>query len=94
MTLGEFIDWIGRDPKYIICFFLLMPVGAALMWFIAKDKGHISPWKYIYSILIYSVCIPGVSAVAFNLYLFVFQRKQPSKYIFFQVICGHTLVGK
>lgn len=58
MTLGEFIDWIGRDPKYIICFFLLMPVGAALMWFIAKDKGHISPWKYIYSILIYSVCIP------------------------------------
>ena len=75
MTLGEFIDWIGRDPKYIICFFLLIPVGAALMWFIAKDKGHISPWKYIYSILIYSVCIPGVSAVAFNLYLFVFQRQ-------------------
>ncbi len=75
MTLGEFIDWISRDPQYIIGYFLLMPAAAALMWFIAKDEGHIKPWKYIYSIIIYAVCIPGVSAIAFNLYLFAFQRQ-------------------
>ncbi|MCO6459924.1 MAG: hypothetical protein J5I59_00855 [Saprospiraceae bacterium] len=75
MTLGEFITWIGSEPQYIVGYFILIPVLAALMWFIAKDQGHLSPWKYVYSVLVYAVCIPGVTAIAFNLYLFAFQRQ-------------------
>lgn len=75
MTLGEFVQWLGSAPQYIIGYFLLIPVLAALMWFIAADQGHVSPWKYVYSVLIYAVCIPGITAIAFNLYLFAFQRQ-------------------
>lgn len=75
MTLGEFITWIGSEPQYIVGYFILIPVLAALMWFVSKDQGHLSPWKYIYSVLVYAVCIPGVTAIAFNLYLFAFQRQ-------------------
>ncbi len=75
MTLGEFIAWIGSAPQYIIGYFLIVPVLAALMWYIAKDEGDVDPWRYMYSVLIYAVCIPGVSAIAFNLYLFAFQRQ-------------------
>ncbi len=75
MTLGEFITWLGSSPQYIIGYFLLMPAMAALMWFIAKDQGHLSPWKYVYTTILYAVCIPGIASVAFNIYLFAFQRQ-------------------
>jgi len=75
MTLGEFVQWLGSAPQYIIGYFLLIPALAAMMWFIAADQGHASPWKYVYSVLIYAVCIPGITAIAFNLYLFAFQRQ-------------------
>ena len=75
MNLGEFITWLGSEPQYIVGYFLLIPALAALMWFIAKDQGHLSPWRYVYSALIYLICIPGITAIAFNIYLFAFQRQ-------------------
>jgi hypothetical protein len=33
-----------------------------------------SPWKYLYSGLIYLVCVPGIFAAALAVYLFLFEQ--------------------
>lgn len=33
-----------------------------------------SPWKYLYSFLIYAVTIPGLFAISLSIYLFFFER--------------------
>lgn len=75
MTLRNFIEMLGNNPFYILVFFLLVPFTAILAGFFGKGEGHLSPWKYLYSILIYLACIPGVFAIAFSVYLFLFERR-------------------
>jgi hypothetical protein len=48
---------------------------ALLALFFSKGQGHLSPWKYMYSVLIYLVAIPGIFAVTLNIYLFLFERR-------------------
>ena len=42
---------------------------------LGKGEGHISPWKYLYSALIYMVSVPGIFAVTLSAYLFFFERR-------------------
>lgn len=75
MTVREFIELLSKNPDLIIGYFTLIPLIALLMWWVAGKDGHLSPWKYVYSLLIYAVCVPGITAVAFNIYVFVFERR-------------------
>lgn len=75
MTLGQFIDFLSENPFYIISFFAGIPLTAFLAGLFGKDEGHISPWKYLYSVLIYLVCIPGIFSFTLNVYLFLFERR-------------------
>jgi len=75
MTLGEFFDWIGERPGLILTYFLLIPVIALLAGAFSKGEGHLSPWKYLYSALIYLVSIPGIFAVTLSVYMFLFERR-------------------
>jgi len=74
MTLKELFELIGENPGYVIGYFLLIIISAFLGGFMGKDEGHLSPWKYFYSALIYLVCIPGIFAVCLNIYMFLFDR--------------------
>lgn len=74
MTLKEFFELIGDNPFYVIAFFALIPITALIAGFMGKNEGHISPWKYLYSSLIYMVCIPGIFAITLNVYKFLFER--------------------
>lgn len=75
MTLRSFIEMLGNNPFYLLLYFVLVPFTALLAGFFGKGEGHLSPWKYLYSILIYLACIPGVFAIAFSVYLFLFERR-------------------
>ena len=75
MTLGEFFDWTSGHPGLLVAFFLGVPFIALLAGFFGKGEGHLSPWKYVYSILIYLVSIPGIFAVTLSIYLFLFERR-------------------
>ncbi|MEM9917213.1 MAG: hypothetical protein AAF990_03915 [Bacteroidota bacterium] len=75
MTLRQFIDQLGENPYYVIFFFLLIPLTALLAGIFGRNEGHISPWKYLYSLLIYLVSIPGIFAVTLSIYLFLFERR-------------------
>lgn len=74
MTIKEFFEWMGQNPSMTIAFFALAPFTAAVALLLGKGEGHLSPWKYLYSALVFLACVPGVFAVAFSVYLFLFQR--------------------
>ncbi len=75
MTLGEFFVKVGDSPSIILFYFIAIPAIAFLMYMWVKEEGDKAPWTYIYSLLIYLVCIPGIFAITLSAYLFLFERK-------------------
>ena len=75
MTLADFFELCGQNPAILLGFFFLVPFIALLALFFSNGQGHLSPWKYLYSILIYLVAIPGIFAVTLSVYLFLFERR-------------------
>ncbi len=74
MTLEELFDYLSENPKYLFLYFLMLPVAALVAGWLDKDRGHYNPWSFIYAVLIYASCIPGIFSVALNVYLFLFER--------------------
>lgn len=75
MTLQELFDQLASHPQYIIFYFILLPLTAILAGFMGKGEGHLSPWKYLYSTLVYLACVPGIFAVTLNVYMFLFEKR-------------------
>ena len=40
-----------------------------------KGEGHLTPWKYLYSALVYLVCVPGIFSVTLDVYMFLFEKR-------------------
>lgn len=75
MTLREFFELLSNNPGYLLAFFLLIPFTALLAGWLGKEEGHETPWKYLYSTLIYLITIPGIFAITLSIYLFLFERQ-------------------
>jgi hypothetical protein len=75
MTLQELFDHLAGHPVWILSFFILLPITALLLGWIAKEQEHVSPWSYVYSALIYLACVPGIFAVTLSVYVFIFERR-------------------
>lgn len=75
MTLREFFQLLSDNHLYVLFYFLIIPFAAWLAGVLSKNEGHLSPWRYLYSGLIYLVCVPGIFAVALNVYLFLFEKR-------------------
>lgn len=75
MTLRQLFDLIGNNPVYILFYFAIIPFAALLANVLGKGEGNLSPWKFLYSILIYAVCIPGIFAVTLSVYFFLFEKR-------------------
>ncbi|MEM7573150.1 MAG: hypothetical protein AAF433_09630 [Bacteroidota bacterium] len=74
MTLGEAFQYAHDNPAYIIFYFAIIPFAAMLAGWMEKDEGHLPPWNYLYSCLLYLVAIPGILAVGLSAYIFLFQK--------------------
>ncbi len=74
MTLTEFFDWVSIHPGWVLGYFIVLPLLALIVGRIAGDNAIYSPWNYIFSALIYLVCVPGLFALTLNIYLFLFER--------------------
>lgn len=75
MTLQEFFDVCSSNPEFIGFFFVALPLTAFLASVFGKGEGHLSPWKYLYTLIVYLAVIPGIFAVLLNVYLFLFERQ-------------------
>lgn len=75
MTLREFFDLLAQHPAWILAYFLLLPLLAWLGGWLGRGEGHLPPWKYLYSALIYLACVPGIFSISLSLYMFLFERR-------------------
>jgi hypothetical protein len=74
MTLGQFFESCSQNSSDLLIYFISLPATAALILLIGKGEGHMSPWKYIYTLLVYGACIPGIFSVSLSIYKFLFER--------------------
>ncbi len=75
MTLQELLALIGENPSYILFYFCIIPFAAILAGILGKGEGHIAPWKFLYSMLVYMICVPGIFAVTLSVYVFLFEKR-------------------
>lgn len=71
MTLQQLFDSIGENPTFIIIYFFSLPILSYVMTWITDKDAYKSPWKFIYSGLIYLACVPGIFAtllIAYNMF--------------------------
>lgn len=74
MTLGQFFSHCSQNPSTLLTLFVALPLTAFLALIFGKNEGHLSPWKYLYSVLVYMACIPGIFALTLSIYMFFFER--------------------
>ncbi len=74
MSLNDLFDFISANPTYVVLYFAIIPVLAILFGWLDRGRGHNTPWRYLYSALIYLVAVPGIFALTLNIYLFLFER--------------------
>lgn len=75
MTLKDYFTYAAANPYWFVFFFIIIPIIAFLIAWIAKGIGNESPWKYIYSAIIYLICVPGIFSISLDIYLFLFERQ-------------------
>lgn len=75
MTLQQLFDSIGENPTFIIILFIGLPIVSYVMTWITDEDAYKSPWKFIYSGLIYLACVPGIFATLLIAYNMFFMRK-------------------
>lgn len=75
MTLGEAFDYVSANPNYILFYFAIVPFAALLAGWMEEEEGHLPPWNYLYSALVFMVAIPAILAVGFGVYKWLFERE-------------------
>lgn len=75
MTLQQFFDWVQMNPLLIVYYFVVIFAITILVAIYSKGEGHLAPWKQIYAVIIYMVCIPGIFAITLSIYFFLFEKR-------------------
>ncbi len=75
MTINDLIKMANGHLPALLIFFVAPPVIAWICGRIhGPGNGANAPWKYIYSVLVYMVCIPGLFASVLTGYELFFRR--------------------
>ena len=76
MTLDDLLQLLGKNPLVLVGALGVPPLAALLLGAVhgAKNGGHL-PWKYLYTLLVYATCIPGMFASVLTGYLFLFRNE-------------------
>jgi len=75
MTLKEALDALTANPIYVLIYLSIIPVMAFVAGLISQEKGVEAPWRYLYSTLIYFICVPGIFSITVSVYQFLFERR-------------------
>ena len=76
MTTRDLIQWAGQHSMLLLLVFIAPPLIAWLAGRLhGKEQGKLPPWKYLYSVLVYLVCVPGMFASVITAYSLFFSRE-------------------
>lgn len=76
MTVGELFDLLRNNPNYIIGGAAAVMVVLCLLYLVPSRKRYQSPWKFIYTLILYTATVPAIFVVTLFLYYFLFERSQ------------------
>lgn len=74
MTINEFISWADQNPVPIFIYMIIVPAAAFIATMFMEENAERSRGKYIFSILMYATCVPGVMAFIMTGYSLVMKR--------------------
>lgn len=72
--MQQLFDYALANPANVLFYFCLIPFAALLAGWMEREEGHLPPWNYLYSILIYLVAVPAILSVAYTIYRWLFER--------------------
>jgi len=75
MTLGDFLKFCSDHPTIVVFYYASLSLTAFLSGTLGRGQGGLTPWKQLYTILIYSAAVPGIFAVTLSFYLLLFERQ-------------------
>jgi hypothetical protein len=76
MTLRELLQWFGQYPWILAAVFLIPPALVLIAGLVhGRGNGGQSPWRYLYSVLIYMASVPGMGAAVVTTYAVVFAHE-------------------
>ena len=68
MTLQQLFADMTANPLPIVFYFLAIPIFAVVLNWVTKEESYESNWKYVYSTIVYLVCVPGIFSVVLCVY--------------------------
>ena len=75
MTIRELIALLGQYPLIVAGILVLPPALTVVCGLLhGRNGGKTAPWKYIYAVLVYAVCVPGIFAAVLTAYALFFTR--------------------
>lgn len=76
MTTRELIQMAGGHAWVLLAASIVPPLAAWLCGKLhGRSNGGGAPWKYVYSALVYLVCVPGMLAAVLTGYTLFFSRE-------------------
>jgi hypothetical protein len=76
MTLRELIEIASRNAAWMAVLGVVPPIAAWLAGVVhGRGRGGVTPWRYLYAVLVYLVSIPGVGAAILTAYTLFFTRE-------------------
>jgi hypothetical protein len=76
MTVRDLILLVGSYPVPTAAWFVAVPVAAFAIGLVhGKGRAVESPWRYVYSAIVYIACVPGIMAAVLTAYALFFTRE-------------------
>ncbi len=76
MTLRDLLQLLGRDPLVLASALMVSPLFSWLLGRLhGPGCGGHAPWRYLYSLLVYLACVPGMFACVLTGYALFFRNE-------------------
>ena len=75
MTIEDLLAYLTNDKTSLFLFFILLPIITIIITTVSAGRSLEKPYAHIYSILLFTVCIPGVLSITLWVYSMFFERK-------------------
>jgi hypothetical protein len=75
MTLQDLYHQFGNYSLYLAGYFAAVPLIAWMLGYLAYGSQRVTTWAWVFAVLVYLTCVPGVFAITLNVYLFLFERQ-------------------
>jgi hypothetical protein len=73
MTPRQWLDWLATEQLWVGGYLAALPVLALALGLVhRRGSGNDAPWKYLYSLLVFAACIPGMFGAVVLLYMVLF----------------------